>query len=105
MTIAVTDDTGGSWRDTLTVRLEAGAAVELDALDLELGNRMKGLPRGTGPGAGAWNQVIRSDGIEFDALVYARDFDGFRTPMRSGGPGDGDAPSHGWGDGDRLRTL
>ena len=81
VSILATDD-GGAAYPAVTLPLPAGAAVELDADDLELGSRAKGLSGGTGPGAGSWRLALSGD-VAFSALAYARGSDGFLTPMRT----------------------
>ena len=87
VSILATDD-GGAAYPPVTLPLPAGAAVDLDADDLELGSRQKGVSGGTGSGAGAWRLALSGD-VAFTALAYARAADGFLTPMRTASPGAG----------------
>ena len=64
------DDTGEEY-GPLTLALEAGAAVQLGARDIESGNADKGLAGSTGPGQGRWRLVFESD-LAFRALGYVR---------------------------------
>ena len=87
VSILATDD-GGAAYPPVTLPLPAGAAVDVDADDLELGSRQKGLSGGTGAGSGAWRLALSGD-VAFAALAYARGTDGFLTPMRTAAPGAG----------------
>ena len=87
VSILATDD-GGAAYPPVTLRLPAGAAVDVDADDLELGSRQEGLSGSTGSGAGAWRLALSGD-VDFAALAYARGTDGFLTPMRTAAPGAG----------------
>ena len=64
------DDTGEEY-GPLTLALEAGAAVQLGAHDLETGNADKGLGGSTGPGQGRWRLVFESE-LSLRALGYVR---------------------------------
>ena len=87
VSILATDDSGAAY-PPVTLRLPAGAAVDVDAADLELGSRQEGLSGSTGSGAGAWRLALSGD-VAFAALAYARGTDGFLTPMRTAAPGVG----------------
>ena len=86
VSILATDNSGAAY-PPVTLPLPAGAAVDLDADDLELGSRQKGLSGGTGAGSGAWRLALSGD-VAFAALAYVRAADGFLTPMRTA-PGAG----------------
>ena len=64
----------------LTLFLKPGAATTLDANDLELGARTKGLSGSTGPAPGPWHLTLSSD-IPFNATTYKSTPDGFLTPI------------------------
>ena len=87
VSILATDDSGAAY-PAVTLPLPPGAAVDLDADDLELGSRQKGLSGGTGSGTGAWRLALSGD-VAFATLAYARSTDGFLTPMRTAAPGAG----------------
>ena len=79
MLVAASDGSGAAY-PALTLRLEAGEAVELDANDLELGSQAKGLSGSTGPGTGTWQLALSAD-VPFEAPAYLRGADGFLTAM------------------------
>ena len=102
--IEAIDDTDWEY-EPLTLHMDAGAATDLDADDIELGNEAKGLANGTGSGHGHWRLVLTSD-LDIQVLAYVRALDGALSPMhdtvaRAGarqsvpffGPGDGDRTS------------
>ena len=60
--------------------LDTGAAVELDAADLEMGNPSKGLSAGLGGGGGDWRLEIDSD-LDIEPLAYVRTDDRFVASM------------------------
>ena len=64
---------GVGWRYApLTFSLGGGEAVNLNALDLELGNTSKGLTGSTGPGSsGEWRLEISGD-IDIEVMVFVR---------------------------------
>ena len=85
VTIAAFDDTDTE-REALSLDLRWGAAVHLDADDLELGNPEKGLSGSTGAGTGAWRLALSSASIDFEAHSYVRTPDGFLTAMQATAP-------------------
>ena len=96
VTLVATDATGTA-HPPLTLFLKAGAATTLDANDLELGARAKGLSGSTGPARGPWRLALSAD-IPFDATTYTSTPDGFLTPTpptdsraAASGPGAGPA--------------
>ena len=76
----VATDATGTTHPPLTLFLKAGAATTLDANDLELGARAKGLTGSTGPARGPWRLTLSSD-IPFEATTYTSAPDGFLTPI------------------------
>ena len=83
--VAAFDDTDFHY-EPLTLRLDAGEAVQINADDLELGNRGKGLIGSTGAGTGAWRLELSSGFIDFEAHAYVRHRDGFLTAMQAAAP-------------------
>ena len=79
VSLVATEGTGTA-HPPLTLFLKAGAATTLDANDLELGARTKGLTGSTGPARGPWRLTLSSD-IPFEATTYASTPDGFLTPV------------------------
>ena len=77
--IAAIDDAGVR-SGPVTLMLDAGTAVELDATDLEMGNPSKGLSAGVGAGAGDWRLEIDSE-LDIEPLAYVRTADGFVASM------------------------
>ena len=73
-------DDAGVRSGPVTLMLDAGVAVELDATDLEMGNPSKGLPAGLGGGVGDWRLEIDSD-LDIEPLAYVRTGDGFVASM------------------------
>ena len=80
--IEPSDDSAWDY-EPLTLALGAGAAVNLDAWDLELGNPSRGLARGAGPGAGAWRLAVSSD-LDIEVLTYVRSPTGLLEPLHGG---------------------
>ena len=70
VTVRAFDDEGEEY-GPLTLALEARAAVQLSAQDLESGNPDKGLTGATGPGQGRWRLMFESE-LAFRALGYVR---------------------------------
>ncbi|MYE50854.1 MAG: hypothetical protein F4X81_05250, partial [Gammaproteobacteria bacterium] len=85
VTVRAFDDTDFDY-GSLTLRLGAGAAVQFNADDLELGNSAKGLTGSTGPGTGSWRLELSSNDIDFEARAYVRHRDGFLTAMQAAAP-------------------
>ena len=83
--VAAFDDTDFHY-EPLTLRLDAGRAAHLNADDLELGNRGKGLIGSTGSGSGAWRLELSSAFIDFEAHAYVRHRDGFLIAMQAAAP-------------------
>lgn len=73
------DDAGNEY-ETLFLSVAAGAAVELDSDDIELGNAGKGLRGSAGPGEGDWRLRFFS-GLDFEVLAFVRAPDGLLTSM------------------------
>ena len=73
-------DDAGVRSGPVTLMLDAGAAVELDAADLEMGNPSKGLSVGLGGGVGDWRLEIDSE-LDIEPLAYVRTADGFVASM------------------------
>ena len=73
-------DDAGVRSGPVTLMLDAEAAVELDATDLEMGNPAKGLSAGLGGGVGDWRLEIDSD-LDIEPLAYVRTADGFVASM------------------------
>ena len=71
------DDAGEEY-GPVTLTIEAGAAVQLSARDLESGNPDKGLTGSTGPGQGRWRLVFESElGLRVLGYVRTRAAEGF----------------------------
>ena len=70
-----TDD-GGRVHGPVTLFVNAGAARELSARDLEAGNASKGLSGHLGDGEGSWRLRLESD-LDIEAGAYIRTPDGF----------------------------
>ena len=73
-------DDAGVRSGPVTLTLDAGTAVELDAVDLEMGNPAKGLSAGLGGGMGDRRLEIDSD-LDIEPLAYVRTADGFVASM------------------------
>ena len=74
-------DGAGTAHPALTLDVGAGEAVHLNSDDLELGAPAKGLPLGTGPGAGDWRLDLAAP-ADVWASAYVRHLDdGFVTGM------------------------
>ena len=84
-TVTATDDAGFAY-EPLTLALTPRQAAHFNSADLELGNADKGLAGATGPGAGGWRLVVESDGLDVEALAYARAADGFLTGLNAVAP-------------------
>ncbi len=69
----------------VTLTVSAGATVNFNSNDLELGNSRKGLSAGIGAGRGSWNLELTSE-AQLDVLAYARTRDGFLTSMHDVAP-------------------
>ena len=69
--IRLHDGTGWSYAP-LTLSLDAGGAVNLGGLDLELGNEYKGLIGSTGPGGGGALRLEITGDIDIGVLAYVR---------------------------------
>ena len=79
------DDSEWDYR-SLSLTIEANAAVHLNSDDLELGNADKGLRGRTGAAsAGDWRLRITTD-LDVEALAYVRHRDGFLTSMHDVAP-------------------
>lgn len=78
------DASDASGRDygTLTLTVDANAAVQFDTDDLELGNAEAGLSAGVGAGEGDWRLALSSD-HDIEVLAFIRPEDGFPTPMHA----------------------
>ena len=70
-----TDD-GGRAHGPVTLFVNAGAAREISARDLEAGDASKGLSGGLGDGEGSWRLRLESD-LDIEAGAYIRTPDGF----------------------------
>ena len=70
-----TDD-GGRVHGPVTLSVNAGAAREFSARDLEAGNASKGLSGHLGDGEGSWRLRLESD-LDIEAGAYIRTPDGF----------------------------
>ena len=82
------DDSEWDYR-SLSLTIEANAAVHLNSDDLELGNADKGLRGRTGAAsAGDWRLRITTD-LDVEALAYVRHSDGFLTSMHDVAPEGG----------------
>ena len=84
-------DDGAAVYAPLALALGPGQAVDLDADDVELGSRAKGLTGSTGAGVGAWRLALSGD-VAFEARAYVRAQDGFLTAVRSPRPVAPEAP-------------
>ncbi len=84
-------DDGAAAYAPLALALGPGQAVDLDADDLELGSRAKGLTGSTGAGTGAWRLALAGD-VDFEARAYVRARDGFLTAVRPARPVAPEAP-------------
>ena len=73
-------DDAGVRSGPVTLMLDAGVAVGLDAVDLEMGNPSKGLSAGLGGGGGDWRLEIDSD-LDIEPLAYVRTDDRFVASM------------------------
>jgi len=82
--IVATDDQGRKY-DPLTLAMQGHGSVQFTVGDLESGNSEVGLRGGTGPGQGDWRLDV-SGAMEFEALAYVRDADGFLTSMNAVAP-------------------
>lgn len=79
-------DDNGQASGVVSFGLAAGAATELDALDLEGGNVGKGLSGSLGDGSGKWRlSVVASAPVKVMSLL--RDPNGFLTDLSSGAKG------------------
>ena len=105
------DDSGMAY-EPLELALDAGAAVQFNADDLELGNAAKGLAGATGPAhTGHWWLAVTSD-LDYAVLAYARHSDGFLTSLHDAAPAWDGAhrvatfnPGSNWRQVSRLRLL
>ena len=70
VTVRAFDDAGDEY-GSLTLALEAYAAVQLSSRDLESGNPDKGLTGATGPGQGRWRLAFESE-LNLRVLGYVR---------------------------------
>ena len=87
LAVTAIDDVGVRF-GPVALTLDAGAALQVSAKDLEDGNPAKGLSGATGPGQGNWRLEVAS-ALDIEALSYARHADGVLTAI-------GDvAPKHG----------
>ena len=78
------DDSGAEY-GRLVLSVGAGAAVQLNSDDLELGNAAKGLRGSTGAGNGAWRLTFYS-ALDMEVLAFVRTPDGFLTSMHDVAP-------------------
>ena len=105
------DDSGMAY-EPLELALDAGAAVQFNADDLELGNEAKGLAGATGPAhTGHWWLELAGD-LDYAVLAYARHSDGFLTSLHDAAPAWDGAhrvatfnPGSNWRQVSRLRLL
>ena len=73
-------DDAGVRHGPVRLRLGAGEAVHLSAVDLERGNAAKGLVGRLGRGEGDWRLELAS-ALDLEVLGYVRTRDGFLTAM------------------------
>ena len=73
-------DDAGTWSGPVALSLEAGAAAQFNAVDLEAGSPEKGLSGALGAGVGSWRLRLYSE-LDVEALAYVRTADGFVAPM------------------------
>ena len=105
------EDSGMAY-EPLELALDAGAAVQFNADDLELGNEAKGLAGATGPAhTGHWWLAVTSD-LDYAVLAYVRHADGFLTSLHDAAPAWDGAhrvatfnPGSNWRQVSRLRLL
>ena len=83
--VTATDDAGVAY-EPLTLALGPREARHFNSDDLESGNADKGLTGATGPGTGGWRLAVESDGLDVEALAYARAADGFVTALNAVAP-------------------
>ena len=74
-------DASGWRHEPLILALDAGAAANLDAWDIEFGNPSRGLAGGAGPAAGAWRLAVSSD-LDIEVLAYIRSPTGMLEPLQ-----------------------
>ena len=109
--IRARDDSGMDY-GAVTLALAAGAAVQFNSNDLELGNEAKGLAGSTGPAhTGDWWLELAGD-VDYGVLAYVRHADGFLTAMHDSAPAWDGAhrvatfnPGSNWRQVSRLRLL
>ena len=78
-------DASGVRRGPVTLRVDAGRAVQFNSDDLEAGDASKGLSGSIGQGTGDWRLAV--DGMpDIDLLSYIRTADGFLTAMHDLAP-------------------
>lgn len=77
--IEARDDSRWTYEPTL-LKVDAGAAVQINPHDLETGNAAKGLPHGIGAGEGHWRLELSSES-DIDVGAYMRSADGFLTAI------------------------
>ena len=82
-------DDAGQHFSPIGFTLEPRSTLHFNSDDLETGNASKGIVSGTGPGEGDWRlQIdIEDDGVDVEALAFARTQDGFLTSMHDTVPG------------------
>ena len=85
--VTAIDDAGVRF-GPVPLSIDAGAALQFSAKDLEEGNPAKGLTGATGPGQGNWRLEVAS-GLDVEALSYARHNDGVLTAIGKVAPRDG----------------
>jgi len=74
-------DDAGVASGPVRLTVDAGAAAQFNASDLQNGNAMKGLAAGIGPPtAGAWRLALLST-LDIEVLAYVRAPDGFLTSV------------------------
>ena len=78
-------DDSGRRAGPVTLSIGAGASVNFDSRDLELGNASKGLPSGVGNGEGNWRLELTT-ALDIQPLAYIRTAEGFVTSMHDVAP-------------------
>ena len=81
VTVMAIDDSGRAF-GPVQLAIGTGAAVDLNARDLEQGNPSKGLSRGVGGGQGDWRLTLRTE-LDVQATSYVHTADGFVAPLQA----------------------
>ncbi len=89
LVIRAYDDAGYGAAESVSLPIGAGAAINVNASDLEMGNEDKGTVGAFGHGQGDWWLEIESE-LELEVLAYVRTDDGFFTNAHDVVPVDDD---------------